>query len=598
MRPVVLLLAGLLFRGLAYAQELVIPADELVRPPSAERVADLVERAGRSGWGSLTEPLRAAAFAVYERDPAAAGPWYGLYRWADLLATPQAKAVERWIKAVEAARVGHPNMPTQYALPPGSLAALVGPDFLRTVLADASFSEEFFATLTPVDNPLEVLRILQRLHAAGPALFADYERLALAIAVVYDVPPPPTWPHGQVSAVRLPRRLPDALEAFQHWTRLDRANVSAQRLRRLPSAELKFVVDAAAPLGELTWAQRNVTPPLSELAQAYTMVKYREDRLRDGRYVWPGPDYRLESILRDGGICVDQAYFAVHAGKARGVPTLFFRGAGLDGRHAWFGFLDANQKWHLDAGRYAEQQFVTGLVFDPQTWRDLTDHELVFLSDRFRQLPLYKLSAVHAAFAAEYLRRYQPGPALRAAREAVNRERRNLEAWRVLLDAQRAAGEPARGVEGTLREAALAFQKQPDLEIEFSRQLVASLRQRGETSVAAAEEQRLMKKYAATRSDLSLVTAAAMLERSLQQEDLAGQMRTYQRLLETQGRGANIDFYDKVVRGFVGHLAARGEVLAARQALERARRSLRVEPGGQLDRELREAEAALRSPRS
>lgn len=598
MRPVVLLLAGLLFRGLAYAQELVIPADELVRPPSAERVADLVERAGRSGWGSLTEPLRAAAFAVYERDPAAAGPWYGLYRWADLLATPQAKAVERWIKAVEAARVGHPNMPTQYALPPGSLAALVGPDFLRTVLADASFSEEFFATLTPVDNPLEVLRILQRLHAAGPALFADYERLALAIAVVYDVPPPPTWPHGQVSAARLPRRLPDALEAFQHWTRLDRANVSAQRLRRLPSAELKFVVDAAAPLAELTWAQRNVTPPLSELAQAYTMVKYREDRLRDGRYVWPGPDYRLESILRDGGICVDQAYFAVHAGKARGVPTLFFLGAGLDGRHAWFGFLDANQKWHLDAGRYAEQQFVTGRVFDPQTWRDLTDHELVFLSDRFRQLPLYNLSAVHAAFAAEYLRRDQPGPALRAAREAVNRERRNLEAWRVLLDAQRAAGESARGVEGTLREAALAFQKQPDLEIEFSRQLVASLRQRGETSVAAAEEQRLMKKYAATRSDLSLVTAAAMLERSLQQEDLAGQMRTYQRLLETQGRGANIDFYDKVVRGFVGHLAARGEVLAARQALERARRSLRVEPGGQLDRELREAEAALRSPRS
>ena len=44
----------------------------------------------------------------------------------------------------------------------------------------------------------------------------------------------------------------------------------------------------------------------------------------------------LPLILQEGGLCVDQAYFAAMVGKAKGVPTLLFRGAGLDGR----GLLD------------------------------------------------------------------------------------------------------------------------------------------------------------------------------------------------------------------------------------------------------------------
>lgn len=587
------LLMGTLLAAVARAQDHAIPADELARAPAPARLDALVASAGREGWGRWVQPLREAAFAAYAREPGTAGPWYYLYRWAQLFATPRARAVQDWIKAVEQAGVAHRNMPERYALPPGSLAAEITPGLQRWLIGHPAFTQEFFETLSDVDHPVETLALLQRLYAANAAQFADYASLALALAVVHDVPPPPDWPHGQVSAELLPRRLADPLESFNHWVRLDRANVTAHRLRRLPAGELKFIIDASAPLPELTWAQRNVTPPLSELAKAYDMVRYRTDRVEKNQFIWPGRSYELSVIQQDGGICVDQAFFAVNAGKARGVPTLLFRGAGLDGRHAWFGYLGPGG-WVLDAGRYAEQRYVAGLAHDPQTWRNFTDHELLFLSERFRAAPLYRLSSLHAAFAVEFFRAGDDAAGLRAAREAVNRERRNLRAWQVLIAGQAAAEEPARAREATLREAMQAFGRYPDLEREFASELAASLRARGETSLATAEEQRLVRKYQAARTDLSVLQAGEMLQRSIATEELPARIRAYRSLLERHGRGAGIDFFDKVVQPFVEHLRQVKQYPAARESLERARRTLRVEQGGQLEREFNRLAASLR----
>jgi hypothetical protein len=578
-----------------WAQEREIPAEELTHAPTPARIAALVDRAATQGWGGAVPWLRNAALEAYETNSGYIPAWYYLYRWADLLAEPQNKAIEHWIKAVEAAKVAHPNMASSYAMNPGSLGPLLSRELQTAVLGNAAFSEEFFSLLSPVDNPVQVLAILQKIYQQEPALFVEYQSLALAIAVVYDVPPPPNWPHGQVSAAVLPRKLPPPEQAFAYWARLDRAGLTLQRLRRLPASELKFLVDSAAPFAELDWARKNVPPGLADFARAYDMIKYRKDRLLQNQYLWTKPDYRLATILSEGGICVDQAYFASNAGKAKGIPTILFRGAGLDGRHAWFGYLDGMQKWQLDCGRYAEQKFVVGLACDPQTWGDINDHELLFITERFRTLPTYKLSVMHAAFAAECLRMGKPEQALKAAREAVNRERRNLDAWNVLLQAQAAASADPRGKEAVLREAVLAFQKYPDLQIAFSRQLEELLRARGENSVASFEEQGLVKKYQSDRVDLSIQQAAEMVGRSVKEDDLVTQIRIYNKVLETYGHGAGIDFFDKVVAPFVLHLASQGQIPNALQSLDRAKRTLRVEPGKQLEVEMASLAARLKA---
>jgi hypothetical protein len=564
-----------------------IPEAEALQAPTAARGAALVESARRDGWGAQTGALRNAARMAYAKDKtAAAEAWYDLLRWSELLGQPEKDFIPRWIRAVEDAHVAHPNMPNDYPLTPRPLGAGVSAELQNWMLGNAVFSQAFFSLLAPVDYLPRVLAILEELHASNPARFKASANLALAIAVVYDVPPPPIWPHGQVTPVALPRRLPAPLEAFAWWTKQEQLGRTEHKLSRLGADELKFVVDAAAPFAELEWAQANVRAPLAQLADAYAMIRYRNDRVTANVPVWPGPRYRLADILAQGGICADQAYFATEVGKARGVPTLLIYGAGNDGRHAWFGYLDGSQKWQLDAGRYAEQRFVTGFVRDPQTWAEFSDHELKFLSERFHDLPTYRQSRLQAAFAADFLATGEVAAAVAAARKAVNYERRNLDAWELLVAAQQAAKADVRTVENIWREAAIAFQRYPDLEARFVNRTSASLRARGETSAADAEERRIARKNQADRTDLAVQQARDIVLRAMATQPLPEQIRAYNSVVDSFGRGAGTGFFDEVVTVFVEHLVTKLQRPAeAQHALARAKQVLAPEPRSQLDQE-------------
>jgi len=567
----------------ASAQPAAIPEAEALNPPTSQRLAAMHAAAQRDGWAPYGAVVRAAARRAYEGEKLpAAEAWFNVYRWVALFGEAEADFVPRWIEAVQAARVGHANMATRYDMRSQPLATSLRPELQWWLIGNAAFSAEFFALLSPVDFLPRVFEILAELYQRDPARFKTHASLALAIAVVYDVPPPPSWPHGQVTAEALPRQLPAPAEAFAWWIRQEQLGRLYHKAARLGADELKFVVDVAAPFRELEWAQHACNVALNQLPVAYTMVRYRPDRMAGNIAVWPGATYRLPDILAAGGICADQAYFATQVGKARGVPTLFFYGAGNDGRHAWFGYLDGNQKWRLDAGRYAEQRFVTGYARDPQTWRQFTDHELQFLSERFRALPSYRQSRVHAAFADDYLALGNARAAGRAARQAVNFERRNQPGWETLIAAARKEGRDAKTVESVMREAALAFRAYPDLEAQYVNRVADSLRARGETSAAELEVRRIATKHKSGREDLSVQQSRDIVRRAMSTEPLLGQIRAYNSVVDTYGHGAGIGFFDEVVVGFVEHLVQLNQRAEAAKAIERARRTLQVAPGSQL----------------
>jgi hypothetical protein len=572
-----------------------IPESEALAPPTAARLAEVQSVVASAGWTGVQTAAREAGLLAYGRDRSdAAEAWLLVAEWARFFGENQRVVVDRWIRALNDAKRGHANMATDYRSPDAPMSALVRAEFGAWLLANRDFSRSFFDLLEPVDAAPEVIRILDRLHAADPRQFMRHAQLALAIAVVHDVPPPPTWPHAQVSASALPRRLMAPGAAFAYWSSADDRGVTLQRVSRLSAGELKFVIDAAAPQSELDWARQSVKGPIPRLAGTYDAVRYRQDRLEANAMLWPGRTYTLPSILEEGGICVDQAYFAAHAGKALGVPTLMFRGAGLDGRHAWFGYLDENQRWKLDVGRYADQRYVSGLAFDPQTWGNVSDHELAFLAEGFRRLPAYRQSQIHASVADELLRTGQAEAALRAARKSVNFERRNLRAWSVLGLALAQTGADARTREAALREGALAFQRYPDLYAEFMQQIIIVLRERGEGSAATNEERLLAQKFQSQRWDLSVKQAAEIVGRAMRTQPLAEQVQAYNRALEAYGPAARVEFFDKIIRPFVEHLVATGQREEAKRAVDRARTVLEVTPGRQLDRELVELAATVR----
>ncbi len=138
-------------------------------------------------------------------------------------------------------------------------------------------------------------------YEANPGTAPAYQNLAIALAVVHDVLPAPHWPHGQVSAQALSRRLLDPVEAFTYWTKADKENRTLHKLKRLGASELKFVVDTTAPVAEMTWARQNVAQPLAEFEKVYDLVRYRKDRIQGNRFDWPNPSYQLPLILPEGG---------------------------------------------------------------------------------------------------------------------------------------------------------------------------------------------------------------------------------------------------------------------------------------------------------
>ncbi|HTZ21015.1 MAG TPA: hypothetical protein VMC06_09050 [Opitutaceae bacterium] len=570
------------------AQPETIPDAEAFQPPTTQRLDALCAAAAESGWAALAPGLRDTAFRAYRADRTiAAEAWQNVYRWAALLGESETRFFPRWMMAVQQARVAHGNMPRNLTPHDQLLGDCLPRDIQARLIANAAFSDEFFATLTPVDFMPQVLQVLGTLYRTDPKNFGDYASLAIAIAVVYDVPPPPDWPHGQVSPEALPRHFPRPEATFAFFIKEDQAGRTYQHLRRLGADELKFVVDIAVSFDDLQWAQKVVDYPLPFFAKTYSMIRYRLDRLQNDVPMWPESTYTLPEIIRQGGICVDQAFFACQAGKARGVPTLLFRGEGSDGRHAWFGFLDGAQKWQLDAGRYAEQRFVTGFARDPQTWSELSDHELQFLSERFRALPSYRQSRVHAVFAAALLAQGDAAAAVQAARKATGYERRNLQAWEILCAALERQGVEPKVREAALREAILALQRYPDLEVSFTRRLVASLRARGETSAADYAEREIARKFQGERVDLSIQQAAQILARSFASAPVPEQVQAYHQVMASYGRGAGMAFFDNVVVIFAEHLMQLGQNAEAVRAVELARQTLKVEPDSQLDTELK-----------
>ncbi len=585
-RLVCIVLVGFVAR-VAAQQPFAVPEPETHGLPTPQRLQALQVAARRDGWGPQVAPLRTAAMQAYRNGNVyVADAWFRVCAWATLFGEEDRVFVPRWIQAVDAARLGHANMPRNYPTKGAPLGAALSPELQDWLVTTPAFSEEFFAVFSPVDYLPNVFGILDTLYRADPAQFKAFSNLALAIAIVYDVPPPPDWPHGQVSATTLARRLPAPEEAFRWWVRQDRTGRTFQPLRRLGADELKFVVDSAAPLSELEWSQQTVTVSLANLPEAYRMIRYRTERITQNQHVWPGKSYRLADIFTSGGICADQAYFATEVGKARGVPTLLFVGAGNDVRHAWFGYLDGAGQWQLDAARYAEEQFVTGVAIDPQTWGPISDHDLQFLAERFHHRPSYRQSSVYEEFAAMMLAGGDAVGAVRAARKAVDFEGRNQNGWDTLILALRRQSTDARAVEAVIREAALALHAYPDLEAYYITRLADSLRERGQTSEADAEVRRIAHKYQGNRVDISVQEAADIVQRAIDTQTLPEQVRVYNSVIDSFAGSAGMPFFDHVVRVFVEHMLQLQHQEEARRAIQRARDAFNVVPKSQLDREL------------
>ena len=230
--------------------------------------------------------------------------------------------------------------------------------------------------LIDLEEKLEkVFDVLDRLRQKHGDRLEDYANLAAAICVVHDQPL--QYRIGGAFA-----QSEDPLEIFEYFARNE--GRMAFGVRKVPPELLTHVVDCTARISEMQWALNRYAGH-SDVGSLFFEIDYDYDHFQDGkrkRCLVEG--FSLASILKHGGVCAEQAYFATSVGKAIGVPTAYALGAGGEVSHAWVGFLqtgDGRAGWNFDSGRYEAYQGIRGSVIDPQTRRSMPDSFVALLAE-------------------------------------------------------------------------------------------------------------------------------------------------------------------------------------------------------------------------
>ncbi len=248
---------------------------------------------------------------------------------------------------------------------------------LKFLLANHELAATMVFLITPgQQNVAQVYhRLASMRRALGPMVVA-YPNLAAAIC---DVLYKPLTMHINENTVHSP----DPVALFKFYVRYQRAMYFG--IRNVPARLLIYVVDTCSSISDMTWALNEFHGD-SMVGQLFFRVPYDYSALLHGAQKKVDiAGYNLPNILKYGGVCADQAFFASEAGKAIGVPTAYDVGrSGVVG-HAWVGFLQqvGNQAgWNFNIGRYSEYRGVVGVVQNPVTRHNEPD-SFMSLSGQF-----------------------------------------------------------------------------------------------------------------------------------------------------------------------------------------------------------------------
>jgi hypothetical protein len=602
--------------------------------------------AAQIGWqpsANLIGKALAGAYApAREKSAGSAGDtsfqsWLLLYRWCELLSRNEkdelARYLGRFLITDQAGRLtllpsGYPmpdgahilsrtevekhlanpesrtallkgHVPADYSPGTGLVADSLNPKFLAAMAQDEAFLRTFFANLSDDDFAPEVLHILQAIWQAAPDRWADYRNLAIAIAIVRDQPGPSWWPHTQVPQANVPLASNlGPVDEFQFWVSSNEQQKLYTDLRKLDPEELKFVVDAPVAQSELVWAQKFTHFPRADYGRAFSSIRYREDRLNSGTLVWNEGPYTLAAIQQKGGICVDQAYFAMLSGKAHGLPTLYFSGQGTDGGHAWLGYLQGEHRWDMNCGRYLNQNFATGEALDPQNWLPITDHELASLAASFRRMPEYVCSEADLAMAELFREAGDPKNELAAIDSAIADSPSNDTAWASKGEYLDRVAAPIATKQAFHTAAIKQFSKNPDLQASHQKALAELARAAGDTAGAQSLESSIINQTRRNRSDLAVDTGAGQLSQMVQAGKFDDAMRTYRSLLGGIGRTSGGSFFYQIVQPFTEALVQAGNIPAAKRAVELARTAMRPAPDSIIFQDFNALEKSLSSPQA
>jgi hypothetical protein len=243
------------------------------------------------------------------------------------------------------------------------------------------------AFLIPATAGKDEYALLDRLRRERPKQVVAYVNLAAAICAVHAKPFERHTNENKSTAA-------DPIAIFDYYVANEKQMFFG--VKNVPAELLAWVVDTTASIEEMQWAlSKYAGDPL--VGARFFDIKYDYAAFKTGapkKLTQEG--FNLQNILKYGGVCADQAYFAMTVGKSIGVPTAYATGAAGEAGHAWVGFLQARRNqgwWNFNEGRYEAYQGVVGNVQDPLTRKRIPDAYVSLLAELIGTKPADRQAA-------------------------------------------------------------------------------------------------------------------------------------------------------------------------------------------------------------
>lgn len=354
----------------------------------------------------------------------------------------------------------------------------------------------------PEDEIAQVFSILETLFEHE--VLKDREEffdLMLAMALVWDQPRNAI--HSQIGYGNDLKYEIDLIPRYNFFKRIYDKNKAKMKFRYLGYSDLIYVVDTPVPLEELEWVQKKVRGSLSSWGKKYASIKYDTPRLDNGIYSWPGNQgpYTLENIKKHGGICVDQAYYCTMTARASGIPALYFSGQGKRGGHAWFSYMKKADSWVLDVGRYGSDAYAVGYALNPQTNREMSDHEVAMIYNRAFSRSKYKQGHKYQLYADMLLQTEYADQSYALAKHSVSLAPLNEACWDTYMQCAEKCKDKKLLLE-VLDGKIKAFKKYPDLITDAQMKKAAVLKKLGRNDEAEKVLAAARRKMGGGRDDL------------------------------------------------------------------------------------------------
>jgi hypothetical protein len=277
------------------------------------------------------------------------------------------------------------------------------------------------------DAPDRVLEVLTSLRAAHGKNLDEFPELTAALCVVWDAP----LKAADAENLRAETEQPAWLFRYYSGAR--------KRMKfdphTLPWELAVFVVDNVVSQEEVAWAVQRYGGR-GAIGAVYFDVPYDYNVLTSGaNRAIDGTDYTLMNLVRVGGICGDQAYFASNVARSLGVPACMAVGLGgaMEGTaHAWVGYLElrgGRAAWNFNEGRYPELQYWRGAVQDPRTRDRVTDSDVALLAELLNVAPQDRAFSTALVKASDLV---EPQQRADVFMRAINLSPGNRDAWAML----------------------------------------------------------------------------------------------------------------------------------------------------------------------